>query len=293
MFLGKRFVLMNQAPAEGSAGGTNGQTPPASGSTPPPAPPQAPGQSANALDFYGSQTPPPNPPAAPASQSQPPAPPAQPPANTPSVSGYGDPPPATPPAPPAPGQPPVTPPAAPPANPPANPPAGDPPAASAAEAYKTLNVEGVDATYVETFKNFAHSNKFTPEQAQALLDLKKSEMSAYNAETARIESENKAKLQSTRQAWATELRNDPVFGGEHFKNNIHLVDKYVAEFLPETNKHLTTNKTMLPPYVMRDLHRNALEAYKTDTFVNGAEGDTPNGNGDNYDPLAFYTQKQN
>lgn len=284
MLLGKKYVLMNQAPGDGTPGGTNGN-PPAPGTPPPPTPPQAPGTGTNPLDYY-SQPPAPaaQPPAPPASQAVPPTPPAQPPAPPADVSGYGTPaqPPAPPANPPAPGTPPA-PAAQPPANPPATPPE---------DQFKGLVTEGVDATYVESFKNFAKDNKLSPEQAQALLNLKKSEMAAYEAEVKTQQQQHQDKIKATRLAWSTELRNDPVFGGANFDNNVHLTNKYIAEFLPETNKHLTTNKNMLPPYVMRDLHRNAMEAYKTDTFVNGVEGDTTGG-GDSYDPLDYYKQKQN
>lgn len=277
MLLSRFYIRMNQVPAEGSAGGSGngmGQGTQAAGTTPPPAPPEAQGH--NPLDYYNQPPAPPaqqTPPAG--SQSQQTPPPAQPPAPPANVSGYGaetNPPPPAPPA----GTP-----------PPATPPPAEPPA----DVYKDLKVEGVDQTYVESFKRFAGDKKFSPEQAQALFDLKKSEMKAMEDQHKENERVHQDKIKATRAAWGQELRNDPVFGGQNFDTNVHMVNMYISEFLPETNKHLTTTKQMLPPYVMRDLHRNAMEAYKTDTYVNGAEGDSTKGGGDSYDPLDYYKQK--
>ena len=109
------------------------------------------------------------------------------------------------------------------------------------------------------------------------------EVTAFEAELQALDVEVKALEQSiseqnklaeqkrkeTRAAWDKELRNDPKFGGDKFLHNVTRIEKLMTEFMPETKKVLTENKSMLPPYVMRDLARIAEQLSGGEKLVTG------------------------
>ena len=273
----RRFVLMDQAtdPSQGGSGnvGQGTQTP---GNAPPPAPNEETGF--DPLKFYEQQTPSAPPPPAPVqtNQSQQATPPAQPQEGTPAVStsGYGQ----VAPPPPAPAEQSATPPAEPPAVEP--PPVEDP--------YVGLVVEGLAPEDGEALKEFAKANGLSKEAAQNFINLKKAEMEIGKKQFEKAKADHQAKIQAQRTTWTNNLKQQ---WGTSFDNNVHITEKFIREFMPETNNWLTSSKTMLPDYVMRDLYKNAKAAYETEPApARAADGDSV-GNSDNYDPLAFYNEK--
>lgn len=275
----KRFYILRDEAGKGeNGGGGSGYVP----GTPPPPPPaaapapaasddkktEAKGNSGDPLSFYGQHAPPP-----PASDKTPASDDKskQDPSTEPGASGYGveD---EVPPVEDKKDQPPA-------------PPAEDD---KSKEEYKDLNVEGLEAEYADKLKDFAAANKLTKEAAQAMVDLKKAELNAFTTQQAEAKKAHDLKVKQTRNEWRETLKKDPEFGGEHFLVNVQTVDKYLKDFLPETNKVLTTNKSMLPPYVVKDLFRLAKEAYKTDTFVKGDSPDMSTSSHEAPDYLSFY-----
>lgn len=274
MFKPKRFMLLNNDPNPG--GGNVPPAPPAPASPAQPAAPEPAG--IDPLAFYAPPAPPPAPapaaPAAPAEPQQPAAPAQQEPS---SLVGYG-----TPPAAPAPPVPAPAAPAAPadPAAPPAAP--VEPPA----DPYAGLVVEGLAPEDATALKDFAKVNNLSAEAAQSFVNLKKEEirLQKQNFETAKAA--HQAKIKAQQDQWGANLRSQ---WGSNFDSNLHMTEKYIREFMPETNKWLTESKTMVPDYVMRDFYARAKEAYSTAALPAGAGPDSVGS--ESYDPLDFYKQK--
>lgn len=274
-----KYILMNTA-AEGSqgSGGTNAPPPPSPAQS---APSEAPGSSS--LDFYAAPAPPPPPasdaPPAPAGESQPPAPPAQ--SEKPSGSlGYGVEEPSTPPAPPA-----APAPAA--AEQPPAPPAAAEGETPAEDIYKDLVVEGFKPEESSAIIDFAKANNLTKEAAQNFLNLKKAEIKIAQDKMTAAKTKYENDVKAQRQTWANNLKT--AWGNEH-DSNLHIVEKYVGEFMPETKKWLTDNKIMLPDVVMKDFLGRAKDAYLTPGLPPSGTGDSVNDDG-SYNSLSFYDKK--
>jgi hypothetical protein len=128
---------------------------------------------------------------------------------------------------------------------------------------------GVQTDKKAAIKEFAKANKLSKEQAEAFLNLKKSEIAAVKAADVAYEAHVKQKAAELKASWHKELKSDKTFGGEKFAQNLHNVDKVLTDFLGETKKQLTDSKSMLPPYVMRDLAKLADHLYKGTNLVQG------------------------
>jgi hypothetical protein len=132
-----------------------------------------------------------------------------------------------------------------------------------------LDLKEIEAPTAEKIKEFAKANKLSKEQAEAFLNLKKSEIAAVKAADVAYEAHVKQKAAELKASWHKELKSDKTFGGEKFAQNLHNVDKVLTDFLGETKKQLTDSKSMLPPYVMRDLAKLADHLYKGTNLVQG------------------------
>ncbi len=153
-----------------------------------------------------------------------------------------------------------------------------------------VKTEGLSEDQVAKLKTYAKKHGLSKEAAQDLIDDRRAEVKT-NAEAMVVaEKEYKAEVARKRAEWYNELKVDPNFGGEKFGHNVLQVEKVVQEFMPNTKKILTERKTMLPPYVMRDLVGLANRLYSTEKLVQG-EAVIPNKEGDKEvdDSLAFYT----
>lgn len=120
----------------------------------------------------------------------------------------------------------------------------------------------VDMVDKESISKFAMDNKFTKEQLQAYVNMKRSEDSA-------LVEEHNERIKTTRNGWMTELKADPEFGGENFVKNVDSVEKVLEKFMPNTKKILTERGSMLPPYTMRDLLGLSKVLNPTTPLVNG------------------------
>jgi len=78
-----------------------------------------------------------------------------------------------------------------------------------------------------------------------------------------------ADVQRQRAAWRDELVKDPTFGGQNFQANVVKAQKVLDDVMPATKKILTETKTVLPPYVMRDLASLYDRLHKSSTFTHG------------------------
>lgn len=170
----------------------------------------------------------------------------------------------------------------------ATPPATTPPAA--AEPIKLeyeLDVKDLAPEETEKFKKIAFDHKLSKEVAQALVDMRKQENQNIQAELIKLKTDNENKIAQQKAGWHNELVTDPKFGGENYLHNLARVDKVLTTLMPDTKKVLTERKSMLPPYVMRDLLTVYNSLYSTDEFV-GGQPPTPSEAEKESSPLDFY-----
>jgi len=150
-----------------------------------------------------------------------------------------------------------------------------------------VDVKDLEVKEAEKLKKFVLDNKLTKEAAQALINLKKSEADEYKKAVEEYEIQEKKRITQLRASWDNELRTDPVFGGDKFAHNVMRAERVLSEFLGETKKALTEAKSMLPPYVMRDLAKLGDHLYGNAKLVQGDAKETKEEKEDN-DPLDFY-----
>lgn len=134
-----------------------------------------------------------------------------------------------------------------------------------------LDAKTLDETSVQQIKEFAEKHKLSQEQAQALVDSKVAEIIQVTKQTEQQQIEVKKQIEQQKAAWAKELKEDSIFGGVNFNKNINMVEKVLSDFMPNTKKMLTERKSVLPPYVMRDLAVIAKELFKTPKLVRGEQ----------------------
>lgn len=125
---------------------------------------------------------------------------------------------------------------------------------------------------------FAKENKLTKAQVEAYVKFAKAE------EAEIIKSQEKARIEK-RKAWKQELFKDPAFGGEHFDLNVDRVEKVLDKYMPETKKMLTDTKSVLPPYVMKDLLKLSKALNPTTKLVGGEPPKVEEENGNYLDDL--------
>lgn len=149
---------------------------------------------------------------------------------------------------------------------------------------------------VENIKAFVKKHSVSKELAQALVENKKEEVKRYQELVTDQDAKLVADREQVRRDWKTELKTDSDFGGEKFTHNIRQVDKIVDEFFPGIKKVLTEGKTMLPPYLMRDLAKFADHLYSPERLTQGdpitpKQSEEENKDKSN-DPLDFYNSKE-
>lgn len=148
-------------------------------------------------------------------------------------------------------------------------------------------LEGLPAPEVSKIKEFAKKHNVSIEVAKAFGDLRKSEIAEAKAHYEKQLKDAEQEQLRTRASWHKELKEDPNFGGEKFKENILAAEKVLGEFMPNTKKLLTERKGMLPPYVMRDLANMAKHLYATDRLIQG-DPNAPKEKEQEDDALSFY-----
>lgn len=154
-----------------------------------------------------------------------------------------------------------------------------------------LDVKDIGAAEALKIKEFAKANTLTKEAAQALVNLKKSEITAYKQAVTEAQKLQEKQISEIKASWDKELRTHPTFGGDKFGHNVMRAEKVLSEFMTETKKVLTERKSMLPPYVMRDLSRLADHLYSTEKLVQGDATRSEVVVEKEDDHLAFYNNK--
>lgn len=170
-------------------------------------------------------------------------------------------------------------------------PADPPPAEKKPEPVKDeleLNVEGVPEAEAAKVREFAKKHGVTKEVAQAMIDERREAVKQVEAQRAEYEKAMQKRIAETRKQWHDELKNDSQFGGDKFNFHVKRAEKVLEEFMPSTKKVLTERKTMLPPYVMRDLAKLADHLYATEKLVQGEASKPDADEKENDDPLNFY-----
>lgn len=115
---------------------------------------------------------------------------------------------------------------------------------------------------------FFKAQGFTKAQAEALVQLREKEMEEFEKAKSDYEKKIEQEKLTIRKQWHDELKNDKVFGKE-FEKNLSKVNKVVTSAFPNLKNKLTESKTMLPPYLVRDLLAVHNLLYKTEGFTQG------------------------
>jgi len=151
-----------------------------------------------------------------------------------------------------------------------------------------LDSQGLADDEFAKLKKEAKDLELSEAQAKKFVEKRKSELKAAEEAKAKAEADFKKEQEETRKRWHSELKSDPVFGGENFGFNVKRAEKVIEEFMPNTKKVLTERKSMLPPYVMRDLAKLGNHLYSTESLKTGNPPAPPAQNEEQDDALDFY-----
>lgn len=171
--------------------------------------------------------------------------------------------------------------------PPADP--KDPPAAPD-EIDKVL--EGLPKEEIAKMRDFVtkHETKTVKEALKEFAEIRRQEYADAKKSVERRQAQIEQEKNQTRAQWHKELKDDPGFGGEKFQINVTRAEKVLSEYMPQTKKALTERKSMLPPYVMRDLAAMADHLYPEQKLVQGDPPPPPAQEAKGTDDaLAYYT----
>lgn len=148
-------------------------------------------------------------------------------------------------------------------------PPAEPPKSLKEELGYELDLKDVEKADADKLVALAKAHKLPEDAAKALIEMKKNEVAAQKQAQVEAEKQQQIEIAKLKASWHEELSKDPNFGGEKFAHNLKRIDKVLSEFMSETKKVLTERKSMLPPYVMRDLAKLADHLYKTEKLVQG------------------------
>lgn len=118
-----------------------------------------------------------------------------------------------------------------------------------------LDLKGLKYEEVTDLKEFAKENKLSKDQAQKLLDKRKEALD----NQAKLQADFEAEKKTVYKKWTDDLKNDPDFGGQNFKNSLHAVNKLLETHMPGTAKLLTDSGKRLSPIQMKELRAIALK----------------------------------
>lgn len=146
-----------------------------------------------------------------------------------------------------------------------------PAAATTTEGEVKFDESGLTPEAVKAVKDFATANKLSKEATDQYAKVIKDQSTLienYKANEQKLVSEAREKQKAD---WYNGLKADKDFGGDLFQTNLKRVDTILEKFMPNTKNMLTDRKAMLPPEVMKDLH-------KLHQVLLGSEGNLVNGN---------------
>lgn len=114
----------------------------------------------------------------------------------------------------------------------------------------------------EKITKFAVENKLSKDQVAAYAKFAKGEQAA-------VEAQVKKQIAAQRASWHKELKEDAEFGGENFRKNVDRAEKVLQKYFPNMKKQLDDKKSVLPPYLMRDLALLSKQLNPTTKLVTG------------------------
>jgi uncharacterized membrane-anchored protein YhcB (DUF1043 family) len=108
-----------------------------------------------------------------------------------------------------------------------------------------IDLRGLPEEQTKDIIDFAKDLKLSPEQAQSILDRRKSELDKFNEYQANTEKE----IQQTYTKWEQELRTE---WSQDFGANVKAVNNTLSKHYPETSKMLATSGKRLNPMQMKE-----------------------------------------
>lgn len=149
-----------------------------------------------------------------------------------------------------------------------------------------IEVADLHADEIKLVEELAKTHKLTKEQATAVAEMRKADISAMNSIESKRLADQKTQVANLRSGWKTELQNDKVFGGANFAHSMKQAGTVLEKFFPETKKMLDEKKGMLPPSTMRDLQGIHKVLFATEPLIEGDKSSNSNSK-DPWD--TFYT----
>lgn len=146
-----------------------------------------------------------------------------------------------------------------------------PAAATTTEGEVKFDEAGLTPEAIKSVKDFATANKLSKEATDQYAKVIKDQSTLINDYKANEQKLVEAAREKQKADWYNGLKSDKDFGGDLFQTNLKRVDTILEKFMPETKNMLTSRKAMLPPEVMKDLH-------KLHQVLLGSEGTMVNGN---------------
>lgn len=108
-----------------------------------------------------------------------------------------------------------------------------------------IDLRGLSEDQTKDLIDFAKENKLTNEQAQAILDRRKTQLDEYNKQTSDFEALKKA----THAGWVTELQTE---WGKDFDTNVKTVNDTLSAHFPETARILANSGSKMNPKQMKE-----------------------------------------
>lgn len=130
-----------------------------------------------------------------------------------------------------------------------------PAAATTTEGEVKFDETGLTPEAVKEVKDFATANKLSKEAAEQYAKVIKQQATLIEDYKANEQKQIAEAREKQRSDWYNSLKSDKDFGGDLFQTNLKRVDTILEKFMPETKNMLTSRKAMLPPEVMKDLHK--------------------------------------
>ena len=127
--------------------------------------------------------------------------------------------------------------------------------ATATEGEVKFDEAGLTPEAIKAVKDFATANKLSKEATDQYAKVIKDQSTLINDYKANEQKLVEAAREKQKADWYNGLKADKDFGGDLFQTNLKRVDTILEKFMPETKNMLTSRKAMLPPEVMKDLHK--------------------------------------
>lgn len=108
-----------------------------------------------------------------------------------------------------------------------------------------LDLKGLTDDQTKDIVEFAKELKLTPQQAQAILDKRKTELDKYMD----MQATEQNQIKETHKKWEGDLRTE---WADDFKPNVHAVNNTLSKHFPSIAKHLASTGKRLNPLEMKE-----------------------------------------